>query len=59
MLFDWARRPAQRTAISHAEILAMRGTTRRYGVIIGAVTPEDIAPDLRAKISGRPEKDYR
>ncbi|QYZ69345.1 alkaline phosphatase family protein [Neotabrizicola shimadae] len=59
MLFDWARRPAQRTAISHDEILGMRGKSRRYGIIIGAVDPDELAPDLRAKISGRAGRDYR
>jgi arylsulfatase A-like enzyme len=59
LLNDWARRPAQRTTISDADILAMRGTTRRHGIIIGAWEPEELASDLRAMIQGRPEKDYR
>ncbi|MCF8512606.1 MAG: sulfatase-like hydrolase/transferase [Rhodobacteraceae bacterium] len=59
LLNDWARRPAQRTTISKAQIKGMRGKSRRVGVIIGAVAPEELAPDLRAKISGRPEKDFR
>jgi hypothetical protein len=37
----------------------MRGKSRRYGIIIGAVTPDELAPDLRAKITGKPAKDYR
>ena len=59
MLNDWARRPAQRTTISHAEIAGMRGKSRRFGIIIGAVEADELAPDLRAKITGRPERDYR
>lgn len=59
LLNDWARRPAQRTTISKAEITGMRGKSRRYGIIIGAVTPDELAPDLRAKIAGKPAKDYR
>ncbi len=59
LLNDWARRPAQRTTISKAEIKGMRGKSRRVGVIIGAVGPEELAPDLRAKITGKPERDYR
>lgn len=55
----WARRPAQRTTISKAEIRGMRGKTRRVGVIIGAATPEDLAPDLRARITGKPQADDR
>ena len=59
LLNDWARRPAQRTTISKADIVGMRGKTRRVGVIIGAVGPDELAPDLRAKITGKPQKDYR
>lgn len=59
LLNDWARRPAQRTTISHDEITGMRGKSRRYGIIIGAVSADELAPDLRAKITGRPERDYR
>lgn len=59
LLNDWARRPAQRTTISKDEIRGMRGKSRRYGIIIGAVSPDELAPDVRARISGRPQKDYR
>lgn len=59
LLNDWARRPAQRTTISKDAIVKGRGKTRRVGIIIGAVSPEELAPDLRAMISGKPEKDYR
>ncbi len=59
MLNDWARRPAQRTTISHDEITGMRGKSRRFGIIIGAVEAEELAPDLRAKITGRAERDFR
>ena len=59
LLNDWARRPAQRTTISKETIINGRGKTRRVGIIIGAVSPDELAPDLRAKISGKPEKDYR
>ena len=50
---------AQRTTISKAEIRGMRGKTRRVGVTIGAMTPEDLASDLRAGISGKLPADYR
>lgn len=59
MLSGWARRPAQRTTISHDEILGMRGKSRRFGIIVGAVDAEELAPDLRAKITGRAERDFR
>ena len=61
MLGHWARRPAQRTTISRQEsILAMAAARLgAIGIIIGAVGPEELAPDLRAKISGKPKKDYR
>lgn len=59
LLNGWARRPAQRTTISKSEITGMRGKSRRYGIIIGAVGPDELAPDLRAKISGKPGRDYR
>ncbi|MDP2085738.1 MAG: sulfatase-like hydrolase/transferase [Gemmobacter sp.] len=58
-LSDWARRPAQRTTISDADITAMRGKSRRHGIILGAWDADELAPDLRARLEGRPARDYR
>ena len=58
-LADWARRPAQRTTRSEADILAMRGGTRRAGIILGAYDASELPPDLRARIVGRTVADGR
>ncbi|WP_323042283.1 sulfatase-like hydrolase/transferase [Gemmobacter sp.] len=58
-LADWARRPAQRTTISDETIVNMRGKSRRHGIIIGAWGADELAPDLRAKLQGKPGADYR
>ena len=58
-LADWARRPAQRTTLSEPEILAMRGTTRQHGIILGAWDASELPPGLRARVQGRPARDYR
>jgi len=58
-LAEWARRPAQRTTISDETIVNMRGKSRRHGIIIGAWDATELAPDLRAKLQGKPGHDYR
>jgi len=46
-LAEWARRGAQRTTISDAEIIARRGKSRQKGVFLGVWSEEDLPEGLR------------
>ena len=59
ILLDWACRPSQRTTISDEQILAMRGSSRRHGIIVGAWEADELAPDVRALIEGPGTQDFR
>ncbi|WP_170341488.1 sulfatase-like hydrolase/transferase [Ruegeria arenilitoris] len=52
-LFDWARRPSQRTTRSAAELVEMRTKSRGKGVILGAYDERDAPPELTVKYRGR------
>ena len=53
-LFRWSRRHAQRTTRSEQEIEAMRGRSRRRGILLGVYDEGEVPPDLTAKYCGRP-----
>ncbi len=53
-LFRWSRRHAQRTTRSEQEIEAMRGRSRRRGILLGVYDGSEVPPDLTAKYRGRP-----
>ena len=53
-LAKWARRMAQRTAISDDEICAGRGKSRRKGVLLGVYDGSEVEPDLTEKYRGGP-----
>ena len=53
-LADWARRPAQRTTVPDADVLAMRGTTRPAGIILGAWEAGDLPPAIRNRLMRKP-----
>jgi arylsulfatase A-like enzyme len=48
-LHAWARRNAQRTTISDAQIVARRGASRRKGVLIGVYDPQEVPEELASK----------
>ena len=53
LLHAWARRMAQRTTVSDAQILARRkGSAERVGVLIGVPAENDVAPDVAAMLRG-------
>ncbi len=54
-LFQWSRRHAQRTTRSEADILAMRGRSRRRGVLLGVYDGSEVSPELTEKYRGRRE----
>ena len=51
-LARWARRMAQRTAISDDTINAMRGRSRRKGVLLGLYDGDEVDPELTVKYRG-------
>lgn len=48
-LFAWTRRCSQRTALSDAELVAMRGRSRRRGIVLGEVESDS---ELMVKYRG-------
>ncbi|AUH35198.1 sulfatase-like hydrolase/transferase [Paracoccus tegillarcae] len=52
-LFRWTRRVSQRTTRSEAQLLEMRGKSRRRGVVIGIYDENDVPLDLTVKYRGR------
>ncbi len=58
-LFDWARRPSQRTTVSKGQILASRNKSGRKGVMIGIVEEEDVPADLTRYYRNRKAADRR
>jgi len=54
-LFQWSRRHAQRTTRSEADILAMRGRSRRRGVLLGVYDGSEGSAELTEKYRGRHE----
>lgn len=52
-LFEWARRPAQRTTVSRETLMGMRSKSRGKGIVLGAYDETEIAPELTVKYRGR------
>ncbi len=52
-LFRWSRRHAQRTTRSNADIMAMRGSSRRKGVLLGLYDGNEVPAELTAKYRGK------
>ena len=52
-LFRWTRRHAQRTTRSEADILGMRGRSRRKGVLLGVYDGSEVPAELSAQYRGR------
>jgi len=52
-LAKWARRMAQRTTVSDEQIEARSGGSEDVGIFIGVFDESEVAPEYRAKISGR------
>lgn len=53
-LSAWARRPSQRTTLSDADIVGMRGASRRKGVLLGLVDGSEVDAELLSAYTGRP-----
>ncbi len=52
-LFDWARRPSQRTTRSEAQLIKMRTQSRKRGVVLGVYDENDVDLTLTVKYRGR------
>jgi hypothetical protein len=53
-LFRWSRRHAQRTTRSDADINAMRGGSRRKGVLLGFYDGSEVPAALTERYRGKP-----
>ncbi len=58
-LFQWARRPSQRTTRSEAQLIEMRGKSGRRGVVLGVYDENDTALELTVKYRGRTAKPWQ
>ncbi|MWD29352.1 sulfatase-like hydrolase/transferase [Aquicoccus sp. SCR17] len=52
-LFEWARRPSQRTTRSEAQLREMRQGPRRRGVVLGVYDENDVPLDLTVRYRDR------
>jgi arylsulfatase A-like enzyme len=53
-LFEWARRPSQRTTVTDERILAMRkGGAESVGILLGAYDESDVDPAALARYRGK------
>jgi arylsulfatase A-like enzyme len=51
-LFEWTRRPSQRTTRSEAQLMEMRGDSGRRGIVLGVYDENDTPLDLTVKYRG-------
>ncbi len=58
-LFEWARRPAQRTTVSREAILEMRTKSRGKGIVLGVYDEGEIDGALTVKYRGRTARPWR
>ena len=57
-LGHWGRRMSQRTAVSDADIAAMRGASDGKGILLGTVDGSEVPPEQLVKYRGTPRTDY-
>ncbi|WP_306006789.1 sulfatase-like hydrolase/transferase [Aquicoccus porphyridii] len=58
-LFEWARRPAQRTTVSRETLIEMRTKSRGKGIVLGVYDEGEIAGELTVKYRGRTARPWR
>ncbi len=54
-LGQWSRRASQRSTKSDAAIVAMRGASRKMGVLLGVVDGSELTPGIMKPITGKVE----
>ena len=52
-LHSWARRVSQRTTLSEAQLIDMRTSSARKGIVLGAYDESEVAADLTVKYRDR------
>ena len=57
-LGQWARRMSQRTTRSEADILAMRQSTRRIGILLGLYDGSEVSADQLDRLRGKVTQDF-
>jgi len=57
-LFEWMRRPSQRTTMTKAELLARRKRPAHTGILLGAETRADVEPELLQRYTGVARQRY-
>jgi hypothetical protein len=55
-LGQWARRMNQRTTRSDDDLDAMRGRSRRRGILVGLFDGSEVPRELTVKLRGRPRQ---
>lgn len=55
----WARRNAQRVTVTDERLYGSRGRAQMAGIFVGVWGDDDVLPEVRPYIEGKPEKDYR
>ena len=58
-LFEWARRPAQRTTVSRETLIEMRTKSRGKGIVLGVYDEGEISGELTVKYRGRTARPWR
>lgn len=58
-LFEWARRPSQRTTRSEDQLIEMRTKSRRRGIVLGIYDENDGELELSVKYRGRKARPYQ
>lgn len=58
-LFDWARRPAQRTTRSEKQLINMRTASRGKGVVLGVYDEDEYPKELTVKYRDRKATPYK
>ncbi len=57
-LAEWGRRMSQRTTVTDAEMIARRGGADRVGILLGVYDENEVAPDVRQKLTGPARQDH-
>ncbi|KAA0910117.1 sulfatase-like hydrolase/transferase [Aquicoccus porphyridii] len=58
-LFEWARRPAQRTTVSRETLIEMRTKSRGKGIVLGVYDEGEISGELTVKYRGRTARPWQ
>ncbi len=57
-MFEWARRPSQRTTLSEQQLIAMRTSSRTRGIVLGVYDEDEYPEDLTVKYRNRKARPF-